>query len=66
MKKFRLFIICVSVVLIIVILFVIDYQNLISRSNLGALLGIIAMSLNILSMILSNRNESKTEHTKKR
>jgi hypothetical protein len=65
MKKFRLIIICVSAVLILVILFVIDYQNFLSRSNLGPFLGIIAMILNILSMILSNRHEVKIEKMRK-
>ena len=60
MRKFRLIIICISVALIIVTLFIIDYQNFISRANIGAFFGIITMLLNVFSMILSNRHEAKT------
>jgi hypothetical protein len=59
MRKFRLIIAFISVVIIVGLLFTIDYQNLISRPNLGPFLGIIAMMFNILSMILSNRHEAK-------
>ena len=59
MRKFRLIIALISVAIIIGLLFSIDYQNLISRPNLGSFLGIIAMIFNILAMILSNRREAK-------
>ena len=58
MRKFRLIIALISVAIIIGLLFSIDYQNLISRPNRGSFLGIIAMILNILAMILSNRREA--------
>jgi hypothetical protein len=65
MKNFRLIIICISIVLILVTLFAIDYKNFISRSNLGAFLGITAMIINILAMILSNIHEAKNERLKR-
>jgi hypothetical protein len=65
MKKFRLIIICVSLILILLTLFFIDYQNFISRANFGAFLGIFAMILNIISMILSDRHEAKIEKMRK-
>jgi peptidoglycan/LPS O-acetylase OafA/YrhL len=61
MRKFRLIIALISVAIIIGLLFTIDYQNLISRPNLGNFLGIIAMMFNILAMILSNRHEAKNK-----
>lgn len=61
MKNFRIIMACISAVLILVTLFFIDYQDFISRSNLGAFLGIIAMIINIIAMILSNRSEDKQE-----
>jgi len=63
MKKFRLIIIGISVVLIFIALFYIDYQDLMSRSNLGSFLGIIAMLFNILAMILSIRYEAKNKNS---
>ncbi|MDX9812890.1 MAG: hypothetical protein RBU28_10905 [Bacteroidales bacterium] len=59
MFKFRLIIIFLSVALIIIHLFLLDYSNLFSRPNLGSFLGIAAMILIILSMILSNRHEAR-------
>ncbi len=64
MKKFRLIVIFFSIALIVVILFFIDFQNFISRSNLGSFLGIMAMVFNIVSMILSNRYETKNKKIK--
>ena len=61
MKKFRLIMAGISAGLILVALFYIDYQNLVSKSNMGAFFGIISMVLNILAMILSNRYETKQE-----
>jgi len=60
MKKPRLIIAGISAALILVALFFIDYRNFFSRSNLGAFLGILAMALNIVAMILSNRHEKKS------
>jgi hypothetical protein len=59
MRKFRIIIIIVSIILIIGSLFIINYQNLISRPNLGSLLVIIVSVLNIISMTLSIKNEAK-------
>lgn len=61
MRKFRLIIIYISIALIIVTLFIIDYRDFISKANTGAFFGIITMLLNVFSMILSNRHEAKTE-----
>ena len=61
MFKFRLIIIFLSVALIIIHLFLLDYSNLFSRPNLGSFLGIVAMILIILSMILSNRHEARNQ-----
>jgi uncharacterized membrane protein len=62
MRKFRLIIIFISVALIIVSLFIIDYQNFNSKTNIGAFFGIFTMLLNVFSMILSNRYEAKNEN----
>jgi hypothetical protein len=59
MTKFRLIIALICVVIIIGLLFNIDYQNLISRPNLSSFLGITAMIISILGMILSNRHETQ-------
>jgi hypothetical protein len=65
MRKSRLIIICISIVLILVALFIIDYQDFISKANFGAFFGIIAMLLNVFSMILSNRHEAKNKNATK-
>ncbi|RLD30450.1 MAG: hypothetical protein DRI73_10325 [Bacteroidetes bacterium] len=59
MRKSRTIIALISLVIIVIDLFIIDYHQLISRSNLGAFLVIISSSLNIFAMILSNRHEVK-------
>jgi|WetSurMetagenome_2_1015567.scaffolds.fasta_scaffold00748_11 hypothetical protein len=59
MRKVRLSIIIISIVLIIGSLLIADYEDLISRPNLASLLIIIVSVLNILSMVLSIRNENK-------
>jgi len=59
MRKFRLIMIIVCSILIAGMLLTINYNNLISRSNLGAFLGITAMILTIISAILSTRYEKK-------
>ena len=63
MKKFRLIIAGISVALIVVTLFLINYQDFLSKSNLGAFLGILAMLFNIMAMILSNRHDAKNQDT---
>jgi len=63
MKNFRSIIIAISVVLILIALLFIDYQDLVSRSNLGSFLGIISMLFNILAMILSIRYDAKNKNT---
>jgi len=64
MRQFRLIMVGISSALIILNLFFIDYQNLISKTNLSAFLGIIAMLFIILAMILSNRQEAKNKNIK--
>jgi hypothetical protein len=66
MRQFRLIIIGISIVLIIVNLFFIDFKDLISKSNLGAFLGIISMILIILAMLFSNRSEAKNKNINSR
>jgi cadmium resistance protein CadD (predicted permease) len=65
MRKFRLIIIYISIALILVALFIIDYQDFISKANIGAFFGIIAMLLNVFSMILSNKHEAKNKMQRK-
>jgi predicted ferric reductase len=62
MRKFRIIVIILSVAIIIVNLFLIDFQNFISRPNLAAFLGIAAMILITIAMLLSNRHESKNQN----
>ena len=66
MRKFRLIFIYISIGLIMVILFFINYQELISKSNLGPLIGIVTMLFTILSLVLSNRHENKYKHHEKK
>jgi hypothetical protein len=61
MRQFRLIVAGISVVLILVTLLFINYQDLVSKSNIGSYLGILAMLFNILAMILSNRHEAKNK-----
>jgi|LSQX01.3.fsa_nt_gb hypothetical protein len=61
MRKFRLIIAGISAALIVVTLFFINYQDLMSKSNLGSFLGITGMLFNILAMILSNRHDAKNQ-----
>jgi cadmium resistance protein CadD (predicted permease) len=65
MRKFRIIIIFISIALILVTLFIINYQDFISKANIGAFFGIIAMILNISSMLLSNRHEAKNKNATK-
>lgn len=62
MRTFRSIIISLCIALIIVHLILLDYSDLFSRTNLGSLLGIVAMILIILSMILSNRHEARNRN----
>lgn len=59
MRKFRLIIAGLSFALLVSNLFFIDYQDLISKSNLGSFLGMLSMSFTILAMFLSNKHEAK-------
>ena len=61
MRKFRIIVALVSSAILIGMLFTIDYENFLSKSNMGSFLGIIAMILTILAMILSNRYEAKNK-----
>ena len=62
MKKFRLWLIAFAVVIIIGQLILTDYHDLSWSNNAGSYLGIISMICLIMSMILSNRHESKQEN----
>jgi predicted ferric reductase len=66
MRQFRLIIVAISIVLIIVNLFYLDFRDLISKSNLGAFSGIISMIFLNLAMILSNRHEAKNKNINSR
>jgi len=59
MKNGRLIIALISGIILITGFFIIDYQNIISRSNLGGFLVIISSALNITAMIVSDRYEKK-------
>ncbi len=61
MRKFRLIVAGISAALIVVTLFFINYQDLMSKSNLGSFLGITGMLFNILAMILSNRHDAENQ-----
>ena len=66
MRQFRLIMVGISIVLIMVSLFYLDFSDLISKSNLGSFLGIISMILIIIAMILSNRHEAKNKNINSR
>ena len=55
MKKFRLGIIAFAVVLIIIQLTIVDFNDLSWSNNSGSYLGVFSMVLLILAMIASNR-----------
>ncbi|HOF20958.1 MAG TPA: hypothetical protein PLO24_06865 [Bacteroidales bacterium] len=59
MRKFRQIIIIGSVILLIVFLAMFDYSNPWTRSNHAVNVGIVAVCLNIIAMILSNRHDEK-------
>jgi hypothetical protein len=61
MKRFRQIVILISALLIIAQFLFINYSDLFSRQNLGSFMGIIAMVLNIIALILSNRHEAGNE-----
>jgi preprotein translocase subunit SecG len=62
MRKLRVIFIFISAGLIMLILFFIDYKELISKSNLSPFLGIVIMLFTIFSLVLSNRHESSNEN----
>ena len=57
MKKYRSGLIALSVILIIVQLTIVDYDDLSWSNNSGSYLGVFSMALLILAMIASNRAE---------
>jgi F0F1-type ATP synthase assembly protein I len=61
MRKFRIVLAFVAAAILIGMLFTIDFDKFLSKSNLGSFLGILAMILVILNMILSNRHEAKNK-----
>lgn len=64
MRQFRITIITVSVLLIVGSFWVADFQNLTSGHNLFALLILIVSLLNILSTLISIRQENKNKRAK--
>lgn len=61
MRKFRIILALVSAAIIIGMLFTIDYDNFLSKSNRGSFLGILSMIIVILGMIYSIRHEAKNK-----
>jgi len=59
MKILRKGIIIIVIVLMIVILWYVDYDNLSFKNNLSDFIGLITGILIILAVILSNRNNKK-------
>ena len=59
MKKYRSGIMALAVVLIIVQLIIIDFDDLSWSNNTGSYLGVFSMALLILAMIASNRAEKE-------
>jgi hypothetical protein len=57
MKKYRSGLIALALVLIIVQLTIVDYDDLSWSNNSGSYLGVFSMALLILAMIASNRAE---------
>jgi hypothetical protein len=61
MNKLRFAVIIASSVVIIGFLLIFDYSNLLSKANLGFILGIIASVFNIIAMIISINKEGNTK-----
>ncbi len=61
MNKLRFVVIIASSVVIIGFLLIFDYSNLLSKPNLGFILGIIASVFNIIAMIISINKEGNTK-----
>ncbi|WP_417592948.1 hypothetical protein [Owenweeksia hongkongensis] len=59
MNSFKKTILIAASILIIIQLFIFDYQDLRWGANSSAYISIVAMLLVVISMILSNRNERK-------
>ena len=61
MRKFRIGLIISAVVMIVVQFGVVEYSDLSWSVNAGSYLGIISMTLLIISMIYSNRYEKQSQ-----
>lgn len=61
MNRLRFAVIIASSVVIIGFLLIFDYSNLLSKPNLGFILGIIASVFNIIAMIISINKEGNTK-----
>ena len=59
MKRYRSGIIALTVVLIIIQLVMVDFDELSWSNNYGSYLGVLSMALLILAMIASNRAEKE-------
>ena len=61
MKKARIVILILALVLLVVNMYSLDYENLQWSNNRSGYLGIISMSLIAVGMILSNWHEKKKQ-----
>ena len=61
MRKVRTLIMVISGLILIALLFMVDYSNIKSRPNLGYLMGMLSAAFNILAMVFSNRHEQKQQ-----
>ncbi len=61
MKKLRIGLIIFALIIIIGQLIIVDYNDLSWTANAGSYLGIVSMVLLIISMIYSNRYDTKNQ-----
>jgi hypothetical protein len=61
MKKFRIGLMIIASIMIMVQLIYIDFIDLSWSKNAGSYLGIVSMTLLIISMILSNIHDQKNQ-----
>jgi hypothetical protein len=58
-KTTRIIVVCISVVLIVLFLIDIEYQNLFSKSNRTEIIGIIVMIICIITMVVPKKGDTK-------
>ena len=61
MRKVRIILVIISAVFLIGMLFTIDFENFLSKSNIDSFGMIFVMILIIFNMIYSNRHERKNK-----